>query len=124
VPEMVELENQRVGLAAGAPALAEQLDQIGGSLLDQGLFALYGARDVALAVPCVVRAFVVRSAGPAVVVALPARLAAPGEIGARLAPPAASADPRWPRCIRHEHMFPYRPDVGQRVLAFAAKALA
>ena len=92
MPEVVELEDQGVGLAAvGAWMLAEELDQVGRSLLDQSSFAPHGDRDVALAISDVVRPFVFRSGRTAVVVALPATLSAPGEVGAWLRSPAAAA---------------------------------
>ena len=93
--EVVELEDQRIGLATvRTRAFAEQLDEVGRSLCDQRLFASDRVRDVAVAVLGVVRSFVVCSAWAAVVVALPARLSAPGEVGAWLRSLAASAGRR------------------------------
>jgi hypothetical protein len=61
--EMVELEDQRVLLAAvDARALTEELDQICGALGDQRLFPAHGIRDVALAVRRIVLLFVRGSA--------------------------------------------------------------
>jgi hypothetical protein len=81
VPEMVELEDERVGLAAvNARPFTEELDEIGGALRDVRLFSAYGVRDVALAVRCVVLLFIGRSAGAAVVVSLTTLLPPPGEV--------------------------------------------
>ena len=79
VSHVVELEHNRIGLAAvSARPLAEQRHEIGGSLRDERPFTADGVRYIALAVRRVVLAFVLRSAWPAVVVALTTGLAAPG----------------------------------------------
>jgi hypothetical protein len=69
-------------------------------------------RDVALAMLRVVLAFVVRPALPAVVVALPAGLPAPGEVRQRFGAVAAPAGPREGGLRSHEHMFPCWSDDG------------
>jgi hypothetical protein len=82
--EMVELEDQRIGLAAvDAGTLQEELDEIGGALGDDGLLAKQGLGDVALPVRGIVLVFVGGSAGAAVVVPLAAglRRQAKSEIG-------------------------------------------
>ena len=57
--EMVELEDERVLLAAvDARALTEELDQICGALGDQRLFSAHRIRDVALAVRRIMLLFV------------------------------------------------------------------
>ncbi len=81
VTEMVELEDERVGLSAvNAGPLAEELDEIGGALRDDRLFSTYGVCNVTLAVRCVVLLFIGCSAGAAVVVSLSARLPPPREV--------------------------------------------
>jgi hypothetical protein len=81
VSEMVELQDERVGLAAvNARALTEELDEIGHALRDEDLFSAYGVRDIALAVCRIVRLLIGRSARAAVVVPLAARLPVPSEV--------------------------------------------
>ena len=90
--EMVELEDQRIGLAAvDAGTLAEELDEIGGALGDDRLLATQGLGDIALPVRGIVLAFVGGSARAAVVVPLAAGLAAPGEVREREGLLAAAA---------------------------------
>jgi hypothetical protein len=81
VSEVVELEHEWIRLAAvHARSLAEEVDEVGGTLRDDRSLVAEGVRYVALAMLRVMLAFVLRSASPAVVVALPARLPAPGEV--------------------------------------------
>src|SRR5258708_38952240 len=92
---MVELEHERIGLAAvRARPLAEEVDEIGGTFGDERLFSASRIRDGALAVGRVVLLFVRRPAGTAVVFALPALLSAPSEIRGRPRLPRASASIR------------------------------
>jgi len=80
VSEMVELQDERVGLAAvSARALTEELDEIGHALRDEGLFSASCVRDIALAVCRIVLLFIGRSARTAIVVPLAARPPAEGE---------------------------------------------
>lgn len=105
--DVVELEHERIGLAAvDARLLAKEGHEVCGPLGYERALAAEGIRHVALAVRCVVLAFVSRPAYSAVVVALPASLPAPGEVGGRLALPAAAAGSCWLEVARHEHMFP------------------
>jgi hypothetical protein len=65
--EVVELEDQGVGLAAvDAGVAAEELNEVGGSFGDQGLLVEEGFRDVSMFVRGVVFLFVGGSAGTAV----------------------------------------------------------
>ncbi len=107
VPEMVELEDERVGLAAvNARPLAEELDEIGGALRDERLFSAHRVSDVALAMRRVVLLFIGCPAGVAVVVPLTAFLPSPGEVRDRQSLSAASAESSQARSrICHEHMF-------------------
>jgi hypothetical protein len=71
MPEMVELEDERVGLTAvDAGLLAEELDERGGALRDEHPFSASGVRDVALAMRRIVLVFVGGPARAAVVVAV------------------------------------------------------
>jgi hypothetical protein len=80
-PDVVELEHQWVLLSAiNARSLAEELDEVGHALGDQGAFSTTGVRDVPLAVDRIVLPFVRSSTRAAVVVTLPLRLAMPGEV--------------------------------------------
>ncbi len=108
VPEMVKLEDKRVILAAvDARPLPEELDEIGGPLLDDRPFAPHGIGDVALTVCCVVLLFVSSSTGAAVVVTLSSFLPSPGKVRDRQQLPAAPTAPgHIARRTRHEHMFP------------------
>ena len=110
--EMVELKDERVGLAAvNARPFTEELDEIGGALCDERLFSAYGVRDVALAVRRIVLLFIGCPAGTTIVVPLTALLSPPGEVRDRhdlLTAPAGLSRVRglaW-----HEHMFSYGAD--------------
>jgi hypothetical protein len=108
VPEVIELEHERVGLAAvDAGSRAKELDEICGALGDERLFPAHRIGHVALAVRRIMLAFVSRSAGAAVVVSLTAGPSAPSEVRERLGLSATAADSgRLGGCARHEHMFP------------------
>ncbi len=81
MPEMVELEHERVGFATvDAGPRAEEFDEVGGALGDEGLFPAHRIRDVALAMRRIMLAFVGGSAGAAVVVPLSTRASTPGEV--------------------------------------------
>jgi hypothetical protein len=80
-PEMVELQDERIGLTTvNAGTRTEEVDEIIHPLHDERALALHGVRDVALAVQPVVFLFVRGSARPAVVISLASRLSAPGEV--------------------------------------------
>ncbi len=90
-PEMVELEDERVGLATvSARPFTEELEEIGGPLRDEGLFGDRHSRRSARGAPSSAPV-VGGSAGAAVVVQLPARLPTPGEVRVRQELPAAAA---------------------------------
>jgi hypothetical protein len=81
VPEVVELENQRIGLAAvDAWVLSKERQQSRGALDGRCTLAADSGGNVACAVCGVVLAFVGGTAWPAVVVALAAGFATPGEV--------------------------------------------
>ena len=81
VPEVVELQDERISLATvDARPLTEERHEAGGALRGDRSLAAKGVGDVAIAVRRIVLAFVIRPAYPAVVVALPACLAAPCEV--------------------------------------------
>jgi hypothetical protein len=107
VPEVVELQDERVALAAvNARPGAEQLDEVGGALRDQRPFSAYRVRDITLTMQRVMLPFVCGSARPAVVVALTARATAPGKVRDRQEPVPASTDSlRVGGGVRHERMF-------------------
>ncbi len=109
VSKMVELQDERVGLAAvNAWTLTEELYEIGHALLDENLFAAYGIRDVALAMRRIMLLFIGRSARAAVVVPLAARLPVPSEVRERQDLTASAAGSGWlgNGSAHHEHMFP------------------
>jgi hypothetical protein len=98
MPKMVELQDERVGLATvGAVPLAKELDEKGGALLDECPFPAHGVCDVALAMSHVVLPFVGRPARAAVVVSLATCLAAPSKVADRPNPAAATAASRRAR---------------------------
>jgi hypothetical protein len=107
VPEMVELEDQRVGLTAvDARPRAEELDEIGRPFDDDRAFTARRVRDVAPAVRGAVLLFVGGPAGATVVVPPATGPATPGEVRDWPEVFAASAGlvvVEWPS---HEHMFP------------------
>jgi hypothetical protein len=113
VPEVVELEDERVAFAAvHAGPLAEELDEIGRAPRDQRPFSPDGIRHVALAMQRVVLPFVGSSTGAAVVVPLAPCAAAPGAVRDGQEPaasPTGSPQVRW--TVRHERMFAERADV-------------
>jgi hypothetical protein len=79
VPEVVELQDDRIALAAVcAWMLAEERDQLRGPACRRLVFAIPGVGDISGSMLRIVLAFVRRSAGFAVVVALTDGLAAPG----------------------------------------------
>jgi hypothetical protein len=81
VPDVVELEHQRVGLSAvDARPLAEELDEVGRALGDQRALSTRRIGDVALAVGRIVLLFVCSPTRATVVVALALGLPMPGEL--------------------------------------------
>jgi hypothetical protein len=112
VPEMVELQDEGVRLAAvDARPGAEEPDEIGGAFGDQRPFSPYRVRHVALAMQRVVLLFIRGSARAAVVVPLTRCAPAPGKVRDRQEPAAASTGSlRIGGRVRHEHMFALRPD--------------
>ena len=111
VPAMIELQEKRVGLAAvNAGPRAQEVDEIRRPFRDERPFSLHRARDITLVVQYVVLPFVGGSAGAAVVVALTARLPAPGKVQGGFELPAASALPGRVDLDTHERMFPSQPD--------------
>jgi hypothetical protein len=111
VLDVVELEHKRVALAAiNAVPLAEEGHKTRRTLCSEGSLAAKRVRDVALTMQRVVRALVLGSAWPAVVVALSTRLTTPSEVGQRLGWPAAPARAHRGGVGGHEHMFPVRSD--------------
>ena len=124
VPEVVELEDQWIGLAAvDAGTFAEELDEIGGAFGDDGLLATQGLGDVALPVRGVVRVFVGGSACAAVVVPLAAGPAAPGEVRDWEGSLAASADAGGVGGVEinagYEHLRTYVPMTAGRGMGWA-----
>jgi hypothetical protein len=107
VPQMVELEHERIGLATvDAGPLTKEFDEIGGALGDEHSFSAYSVRNVALAVCRIVLPFVSGSASAAVVVPLPTRPSTPGKVRDRPELPAATAGlVESGRYACHEHMF-------------------
>ena len=94
VGKMVELEDQRIGLAAiDARVLAEELEQAHGSFLCECPLADLGVGDIARSMGRVVLLLVGGTAGTTVVVALACGYAAPGEVGEGLGLAAAAAGP-------------------------------
>jgi hypothetical protein len=94
VPNVVELQDERVALAAvEAWLLAEEGDELSGALDNELSFPANRLRDVPVTMRRVVLAFVLRPTGPAVVVALAKRFAPPSVVRQGLALAAASADP-------------------------------
>src|SRR6185312_7052210 len=109
VGQVVELEDERVGLSAvDTRVLAEH--QIRGAFRDQRAFSASRIRDVTLPVRQVVLASVSRSAGAAVVVAPTAWVAAPRKVRSCLALSATSASRVRFRISIHEHTFACMPD--------------
>jgi hypothetical protein len=94
VPEVVELENDRIGLSAvDAGVLSQVGNQILEALSDDSSLSGPCLLDVSPTVGPVVLLLVHSAARPAVVVALPARLPPPGESLQRLLFMAAPATP-------------------------------
>ncbi|MGH2878078.1 MAG: hypothetical protein ACRDK4_00490 [Solirubrobacteraceae bacterium] len=92
VPEVVELQDERVGLAAVDAGMVgkEVHEQTCAFSRDRSLSTI-GVRDVSVTICAVVLAFVRSTAGLTVVIALAASLATPGEIRRGLALAAAAA---------------------------------
>ena len=111
VAQVVELEHQRIALAAvDAGVLAEEADEKGGPFADDGLLPSLRIGEIAVAVRCVVLLLVLSSASAAVVVELPACPPSPGKFGDRLGLAASSTSPSRRRALWHEHMFAIAPD--------------
>jgi hypothetical protein len=106
VANVVELKDQRVGLAAVrtrplAKDLEEQLDTRQGCCP----LALLRILDVAVMVLRVMLPFIGSAARAAVVVPLPPALSPPGEVVHRLRLAAATAGSEALRLLKHKHMF-------------------
>jgi hypothetical protein len=92
IPEVIELENDRVGLAAiNAGMGAEVLDEVDGPLERQDALAVARLLHIALPVRQVMLSLVVRSTSSTHVVALPTTFPSPVELGEGLGLAAATA---------------------------------
>src|ERR671918_2184917 len=104
---MVELENDRIGLAAvGARVQPEVLDEPPGSVEHQPLLLVSRLVDVALPVRFVMCLAVFGPAGTAKRIALPAFPSPPGELLHRLDHPASGAPQAVVFFSHYEHTFP------------------
>jgi hypothetical protein len=113
IPKVVELQDERVCLAAvGTRPAAEELDYVFRTLRRDGLLATQRIGDVALAICRVMLVLVIGAARSAVVVALAPRLPTPSEVGGRLMLATAAAAPGWflGRLVHGERMFASKSD--------------
>jgi hypothetical protein len=101
VPQVIELEDDRIALATvDAWVLSQKRNQKEGPFFDQRLLSLASQGDVSLFVGQVMLSMVGRSAGPAIVVALPSCPPPPGEFIQRFLALAASASPHKSKIFR------------------------
>jgi hypothetical protein len=107
VPEMVELEHDRIGLpAVCARMLAQEGDQIGDALGGNSFLPDLGLIDVSLTVGSVVLLLIGSPARPAVVIPLPACLSPPSKVLERLLLVTSPASPH-PSETRHSNRCSY-----------------